>query len=143
MSSESDQTALVTNDDVRNLPLLCPKIFRFGLMLNCANDLTDDSLLYALSKWPQHSITMMNFYGCRLVTDAILPQIQQFCPFLTELYVWHTSITKEALLAFILSMVKNGVFHHVAAPDLQSKYWIAAQLKEHKWMAKRVQFFQP
>lgn len=142
MSAVDEGRSLLSNDDLRNLPSWCPRITRIGL-IDCAVDLTDDSVIYALSRWSCNHMTKVNFYGCRLLTDTILPYIEEYCPDLIELYLWHTGITKEALLGTMLCLSKNGVFHEVTAPDLQSKHWIADQQKKSKWKLRKVCLFQP
>lgn len=141
-STEHEDVDLLSDEDVRNLPTWCPDINRFGF-IDCAPGLTDDALIYALSKWSPNNIDKINLYGCRLVTDKALTAIQQYCPNIGALYVWRTAISKEALLDTMLALSENRALYEVAPPDVQSKVWITAQMRKHKWILRNVRLFQP
>lgn len=126
LSSHGDRT-LIDDTDMRNLPLWCPRIAKLELIA-CATDISDESLSCALEAWSVNSISVINLHGCRLLTDAVLPVIERYCPRLTSLSTMDTRFLKETLLQFVIFMAQNKVFCFLEA-DYLARSWIADELK--------------
>lgn len=77
---------LITADDLRNLPLWCPRISKLQLT-RCTKGLTNESVAVALERWSQNNITVLKLHGCGLSADAIMPVIRRCCPGLLHLSV--------------------------------------------------------
>lgn len=92
-SSSRNEGILIDDKDMRNLPLWCPRISKLELV-DCAMDITDESVSYALDKWSAKNITAIVLRGCHLLTDGLLPVIERCCPKLTLLNVQGMKLSK-------------------------------------------------
>lgn len=117
--------SLLEDDDLFQMSGICMKLNTLCLDSGSAKNITDSGLVNALKRWPL--ICDLQLVGCKLLTDAVVPQILQCLPKLEILSVSMCSISKECILS--LALVPGHLTSLYPSTDADS-VWILAQLKE-------------
>lgn len=122
---------LIGDEEIRNLPLTCPLLCRLCIV-DCAASITDCAVIVALEGLALNNIRSLTFHHCGLLTDAILPAIEEHCPNITLLSICGTAISKEGALDFLSRMVPKSTFLEFDAPTEDIKMWLKEQVTQRQ-----------
>lgn len=124
--SAAGKECLFDDADIRRLPKLLPKLVEMELD-SCAPSASDAALIDMLTGYKNNAMRVLDFTGCRLLTDAVLTKMSELFPGLQTVSLIGTAISNEALLAFILKQVS---LKRLGLPYPDVLGWLQEQLRE-------------
>lgn len=94
------QCNMMTDDILLRLKEYCPGIITLGV--DSAHQLTDDAVITVLQQFSSNRLEGLIFDFCEQLSDKLLLAIVQCAPYLFELDIRGTSMTKEGMLKALL-----------------------------------------
>lgn len=117
--------AIVDEGIVRNIAKRCPQLQQLNLFCSA---LTDAVILAGISGFRDGVFTSIGFGGSRLITDAVVDEIEELFPHVQEFRLMDTSVSKERLLHFIRKHQSRGL-RKMILPSRADNNWVKMQLQ--------------